>query len=56
MPKRKITVHSYKHTRLLHIILLALTDGQTDGETNTLAVRGLEELRVKLMLKRKIHM
>ncbi len=35
------------NTLLLHIPLLALTDGWTeitDGETNTLAARGLEEL------------
>ncbi len=32
------------NTLLLYIPLLALTDGQTDRETNTLAARGLEEL------------
>jgi hypothetical protein len=30
-------------TLLLHIPLLALTDGQNYGETNTLATRGLED-------------
>ncbi len=32
------------NTLLLHIPLLALTDGQNDRERNTLAVRWLEEL------------
>ncbi len=32
------------NTVLLYIPLLALTDGQNHGETNTLALRGLEEL------------
>ena len=32
------------NTLLLHIPLLALTDRQNYGETNTLAARGLEEL------------
>jgi hypothetical protein len=44
------------NTLLLHIPLLALTDRQTDrqtdiqmeGETNTLAARGLEELFFQL--------
>ena len=31
------------NTLLLYIPLLALTDGQNDRETNTLAMRGLEE-------------
>ncbi len=31
------------NTLLFYIPLLAHTDGQTDGETNTLATRGLEE-------------
>ncbi len=31
------------NTLLLFILLLALTDGIIDGETNTLAARGLEE-------------
>ncbi len=31
-------------TILLHIPLLALTDGRNHGETNKLAARGLEEL------------
>ncbi len=42
------TQHSFT---LLHIPLLALTDRQNDRETNTLVVRGLEELRVNLLLK-----
>ncbi len=32
------------NTLLLHIPLLALTDGWNDGGTNTLAARGLEGL------------
>ncbi len=40
---RKITYLSDK-TLLLFILLLALTDGITDGEMNTLGARGLEEL------------
>ncbi len=32
------------NTLLLFILLLALTDGITDGETNTLDARGLEDL------------
>jgi hypothetical protein len=32
------------NTLLLHIPLLALTDGQNYGAMNTLAARGLEEL------------
>jgi hypothetical protein len=35
-----------RNTLLLHIPLLALTEGQNYGGTNTLAVCGLEELRV----------
>jgi hypothetical protein len=35
-------------TLLLHIPLSALTDGQNDRGTKTLAARGLEELRVNL--------
>ena len=31
------------NTLLLYIPLLALTDGMTDGGTNTLALHGLEE-------------
>jgi hypothetical protein len=33
-----------KYTLLLYIPLLALTDRQTDRDSNTLAVHGLEEL------------
>ncbi len=33
---------------LFYSTLLTLTDGQTDGETNTLASRGLEELFLQL--------
>ncbi len=36
------------NTLLLYIPLLALTDGQTDRETNTLAAQGLEELFFQL--------
>ncbi len=36
------------NTLLLHIPLLALTDRQNDGETNTLAAHGLEELFFQL--------
>jgi hypothetical protein len=36
------------NTLLLHIPLLALTDGRNHRETNTLAVRGLEELFFQL--------
>ncbi len=36
------------NTLLLYIPLLALTDGQNHRETNTLAVRGLEELFFQL--------
>jgi hypothetical protein len=38
------------NTLLLHIPLLALTDRRNDRGTNTLAVRGLEELKVNLLL------
>ncbi len=37
-----------RNTLLLHIPLLALTDGQNYGGTNTLAARGLEELFFQL--------
>ncbi len=36
------------NTLLLHIPLLALTDGRNYGETNALAARGLEELFFQL--------
>ncbi len=36
------------NTLLLYIHLLTLTDGITDGETHTLAARGLEELFFQL--------
>jgi hypothetical protein len=39
------TQHSFT---LLHIPLFALTDRQHDRDTNTLAVRGLEELFFQL--------
>jgi hypothetical protein len=43
MPKDKLPIFLIK-TLLLYIPLLALTDGITDGGTNTLAAHGLEEL------------
>ncbi len=51
--ERKITVHSHKHsfTPYLSLSPYSPTDRMTDGGTNTLAVRGLEELRVNLLLK-----
>jgi hypothetical protein len=36
------------NTLLLYILLLALTDEQTDRDSNTLAARGLEELFFQL--------
>ena len=44
--KEKITVHSHKHsfTTFLSLSPYSQIDGMTDGETNTLSVRGLEEL------------
>jgi hypothetical protein len=44
--ERKITVRSHKHSFTPHPSLspYSPTDGMTDGGTNTLAVRGLEEL------------
>ncbi len=50
--ERKITDLSAKHTFTLYPSLSPfLMDRITDGGTNTLAVRGLEELRVNLLLK-----
>jgi hypothetical protein len=51
-PERKITVHSHKHSFTPYPSLspYSQTDGITDGETNTLAARELEELRVDLLL------
>ncbi len=48
--ERKITVCSHKHSFTPYPSLrpYSQTDGMTDGETNTLAVRGLEELFVQL--------
>ncbi len=43
MLKQKLPIFLI-NTLLLHIPLLALTDGQNYGEKNTPAVRGLEEL------------
>ncbi len=42
----KITVHSHKHSFTPYPSLspYSPTDGMTEGETNTLAARGLEEL------------
>ncbi len=44
--ERKITVRSYKHSFTPYPSLSPYppTDGMTDGETNTLTARGLEEL------------
>ncbi len=44
--ERKITVCSHKHSFTPYPSLSPYrqTDGMTDGETNTLAARGLEEL------------
>ncbi len=44
--ERKITVHSHKHsfTPYPSLSLYRQTDRITDGGTNTLAARGLEEL------------
>jgi hypothetical protein len=44
--ERKITVCSHKHSFTLYpsLSLYSQTDRQTDGETNTLAAHGLEEL------------
>jgi hypothetical protein len=48
--ERKITVRSHKHSFTPYPSLspYSPTDRVTDGETNTLATRGLEELRVNL--------
>jgi hypothetical protein len=44
--EKKITIHSHKHffTPYPSLSPYSQTDGITDGETNTLAARGLEEL------------
>jgi hypothetical protein len=44
--ERKITIRSHKHSFTPY--LLALTDGQTDRETNILTAHGLEELFFQL--------
>ncbi len=51
--ERKITLRSHKHSFTPYPSLSPYRqmDGMTDGETNTLAVHGLEELRVNLLLK-----
>ena len=43
---RIVTIHSHKHSFTPYPSLSPYlpTDGMTDGETNTLAARGLEEL------------
>ncbi len=48
--ERKFTVRSHKHSFTPYPSLspYSQTDRMTDGETNTLAARGLEELRVNL--------
>jgi hypothetical protein len=53
LAERKITVRSHKHSFTPYAFLSPYSpmDGMTDGGTNTLAARGLEELRVNLMLK-----
>jgi hypothetical protein len=45
--KEKLPIYLI-NTLLLHIPLLALTDGMTDRGMNTLASRGLEELFFQL--------
>jgi hypothetical protein len=47
MLKEKLLIFLIK-TLLLHIPLLALTDGQNDRGMNTLTARGLEELFFQL--------
>jgi hypothetical protein len=44
--ERKITIHYHKHSFTPYFSLSPYSqmDGMTDGETNTLAARGLEEL------------
>jgi hypothetical protein len=51
--ERKITVCSHKHSFTPYPSLSPYRqmDGITDGGTNTFAVRGLEKLRVNLLLK-----
>ncbi len=51
--ERKTTVCSHKHsfTPFPSLSPYRQTDGMTDRGTNTLAARGLEELRVNLLLK-----
>ncbi len=46
MLKRKITFRSHKHSFTPYPTLSpnSPSDGMTDGKTNTLAARGLEEL------------
>jgi hypothetical protein len=48
-----LLICSHKHSFTLYPSLspYSPTDGTTDGGTNTLAARGLEELRVNLLLK-----
>ncbi len=48
--ERKITVRSHKHscTPYLSLSPYSWTDGITDGETNSIAARGLEELFFQL--------
>jgi hypothetical protein len=47
--EKKITVHSHKHSFTPYPSFSPLqTDRMTDGETNTLAARGLEEFFFQL--------
>ncbi len=48
--ERKITIRSHKHSFTLYPSRspYSQTDRMMDRETNTLAARGMEELRVKL--------
>ncbi len=57
LAERKITVCSHKQSFTPYPSLSPYrqTDRMTDGETNTLSARGLEEQRVNLLLKENLY-